>query len=202
MPFVTPFNATAGVLVTEANLDNWSDNLTTGVVRPIAETTLGSATASVTFSSIPATFRNLYLVSHARATNVSTFVNMLCRFNADATAANYHSEALIAGATTVSSAEQTAMTGIWMGEIPSASASSGLMFGGFELRVYEYQSAQQKMVISNGSSRWGGAGSHFAEVIGAVWNQTAVITSITVLPSAGNLETGSRFTLYGEPGMS
>lgn len=201
MPWTTPTDFVAGVMTHEAGLDNLSANLTTGVKRVLAETTLAVAAASVTLSSIPATFRNLHLVFLARGTQAATQVTVVCRFNADATAANYHSQGLYASGTTVTAAEQApgSIGGLWIADIPAATATSGIMYGGYEARVFDYRSAQEKPVASRGDSRVGGGGSHRTYLLGGVWISTAVITSITLLPTTGSFEAFSRFTLYGEP---
>jgi hypothetical protein len=50
---------------------------------PIASTTLGSAAASVTFNSIPATYKNLVVVALAKSAPATNFEDILLRFNND-----------------------------------------------------------------------------------------------------------------------
>lgn len=201
MSWTTPTDFVASVMVNEAALDNLSANLTTGVFRLLAETTLGAPAGTVTFSSIPATFRNLRIIMHARGTTAATFVTVIAQMNADATTANYHSQGMYGSATTVTAVEKgtSTLAGVWVGEIAAASASSSIMFGGYEIFVHDYRSAQEKPVISRGDVRYGGAGSHRVYDIGGMWINTAAITSIVLSPTAGNFETNSRFSLYGEP---
>jgi hypothetical protein len=44
--------------------------------EPIATTTLGTAAASITFSSIPATYTDLRLISGHKASTTSCFLNV------------------------------------------------------------------------------------------------------------------------------
>jgi hypothetical protein len=201
MPWTTPTDFVAGVMTHEAGLDNLSANLTTGVKRKLDEVTLGASAASVTFSAIPATFRNLHVLMLARGTQAAAVISVICRFNADATVANYHSQAMWATGTSQQAAENapSTLSGVFVGDMPAATSTSSIMYGGYEFRVFDYRSAQEKPVITCGSARWGGAGLCRPYTIGGVWISTAVITSLTLIPTAGSFEAFSRFTLYGEP---
>jgi hypothetical protein len=82
---------------------------------PIATQTLGSAAASVTFSSIPQGYTDLILVINY-ATSASTG-NALLRFNSD-TGSNYSETALIGNGTTATSDRESSVTTIpisWFG---------------------------------------------------------------------------------------
>lgn len=201
MPWTTPTDFVAGVMTHEAGLDNLSANLTTGVKRVLSETTLGAPAATVTLSAIPATFRNLHLLMLARGTVALARVEVFLQFNGDAAAANYHGEAMYASGTGNTAVEYapSAQPGIWVGDVAAASSTSSIQFGGFEVRVFDYRSAQEKVVISCGDVRYGGGGAHRAYVMGGHWISTAVVTSITLTLAGGSFAAGSRFTLYGEP---
>jgi hypothetical protein len=56
-------------------------------ITPLANITLGSAAASVTFSSIAATYKDLYLVAQTGLSSAGQTVNV--QFNND-TGANYN----------------------------------------------------------------------------------------------------------------
>jgi len=65
--------------------------------EPIATTTLAAAAASYTFSSIPATYTDLVLISSCQVTNNNDAVRM--QLNSD-TAANYSNTQLAGNGTT------------------------------------------------------------------------------------------------------
>jgi hypothetical protein len=81
---------------------------------PLANITLGSATASVTFSSIPATYRDLVVVINGAATAAS---NSICRFNGD-TGSNYNEVLMLGfsgGTFSVSLSNRTSFSQLFMG---------------------------------------------------------------------------------------
>ena len=113
-------------------------------VTPIAYTSLGVDTASVTFSGVDA-YDALQIVVAARSNLAALqFDRLLMRFNSDATAANYWSSLMLCspnGSTTVGSGYDTnvaayapqgtsgSATGITAGIIPAALATTGYVGG-------------------------------------------------------------------------
>src|SRR6266566_6520432 len=94
-------------------------------LETISETTLGSATASITISSIPATpYNNLFLTITARGDNATTSTGLLVQFNAD-TGANYSQGYFYAAtATTNASSVLTGLTSMQLASIAAASSTA------------------------------------------------------------------------------
>ena len=64
----------------------------------IATVTVGSPQATISFTSIPATFKHLQIRCIARSTNAVTFSNFIeATFNSDTTSGNYHSVHRVVG---------------------------------------------------------------------------------------------------------
>jgi hypothetical protein len=146
----------------------------------IATTTLGSAAASYTFTSIPNTYTDLVLIT-APNTALS---NLNLYFNSD-TSALY---------------SDTAMWGLGSGSGTSGrDANSNYFFG-----TYSTGNPIQKWDIMNYSNT-----NIFKSIIlrvndvdrvGAqtgIYRSTNAITSITLIPGSGNLPSGLTATLYG-----
>jgi hypothetical protein len=154
----------------------------------LATRTLTGAVASVTFSSIPASYRDLILVSNLQASAGNT---LYLRFNG--TTSTYAFNGAVGqagGATALSSASGS---GILIG-----ASTIGLPTGAVQAtsvaQIMDYaQTDKHKSVLS----RYGNSSSEI-DMFGSRWANTAAITSIqiSVLPS-GNLSTGSTFSLYG-----
>ena len=153
---------------------------------PIAIQTLGSATASITFSSIPSTYTDLILISSAQTTTNQDALR--AQFNSD-TATNY-SMTQIYASTAAASNRQTSVTGARM---LNGAPNSGSEFCIAINHIMNYSnSTTYKSIISRTTS------SYISSAFVSLWRSTAAITSIVLYPeSGGNIFAGSTFTLYG-----
>lgn len=205
MAWTTPPDFTAGAVVTEAQLDNLSANLTSGVERALADTVLASPAATVDFSSIPATFRGLRVEINARSDNLSTTVDVMMRFNNVTSATQYHTQGFYNWSSNIVFLEYAgSLSGIVLGAIPAASASQANQFGAYVTAIPDYLGTTGlKTAVTVGSMRYGGAGAGGQRVylMGGTWDNTAAVNRLTLFPSAGNFATGSRFTLIGIPAI-
>ena len=154
--------------------------------EPIATQTLGSATASITFSSIPATYTDIVLVCR-QATNADA--NTQLQFNGD-TGSNYSTTFLRGNGTAASSARDSNQTQMNLESFGFPTSA----FGAITIaNIMNYSnSTTNKTTLSRGSNANTGvtAASH-------LWRNTAAITSMTILNNASTFSAGSVFTLYG-----
>lgn len=160
-------------------------------VASIGDTILGSDTASITFSSILGTYAHLRLVVVARDDQAVAQEAFYLRFNGDSTA-------IYDSFTSVSAVFLTAGTRGTAGHAAGASATAGAM-GVFEILIPYYAgTANQKGWQATGSvsPTDGSTASYINAQCNGKWRSTAAITSITLLPTAGNFKTGTRASLY------
>lgn len=156
---------------------------------PIATTTLGSAAASITFSSIAATYTDLILV----ATGVTTdnAVAIFLRFNSDTS--SVYSQTRVGGdGSTASSGQNTALSFL---SATGFSGSSSTIPSTRTINVFSYAGSTFKTTLGFVSEDKNGSGA-VTNAVG-LWRNTAAITSISLTPSSGNLATGYTATLYG-----
>lgn len=154
--------------------------------EPIATTTLGSAAADVTFSSIVGTYTDLVLVVNGGIVNSSQDLSL--RFNSDS-GTNYSDTSLQGFAGGATSSRQSNTNKMYLDE---AGAPTTLV-GTYIINVFNYSnSTTYKTVIS----RFSNGGSTASALVG-LWRSTSAITSIIVAATSGNLLSGSTFTLYG-----
>lgn len=146
--------------------------------EPIATTTLGSAQASVTYSSL-GSYTDIVIVYNGTTDN-----NLSLRFNGD-TGSNY-SATRIQG--TGSSATSTRYTNQTLMHGPYSVANT--------IAIWQVMNYSNSTTYKSGLARGGGA-DYGTEAYVGLWRNTAAITSITVLPLSGNLASGSTITLYG-----
>lgn len=151
----------------------------------IATTTLGSATATVTFGSIPSTYTDLVLVVDGQATGGQR--NLLLQFNGD-TGANYSSTILYGDSSGANSVRQTSQTAANVGGIDTTSQSNTIA------HIMNYSnSTTYKTIIGRGNSA-----SIIVAAKVALWQNTSAITSIVAsLAASDTFFTGCTFSLYG-----
>lgn len=161
----------------------------------IASNTLGSDTASITFSSIPGTYTDLVLRCSVRGTRVSNTVDIFyAEFNGD-TATNYSNTDLTGTGSAAASARASSNTVARLGYIP-ASTSTADTFSNTEVYIPSYTVAQNKPNSNFGVQENNNA-TAYIEVNANLWRNTAAITSIKLLPGNASFKSGSSFFLYG-----
>ena len=155
----------------------------TATYEKIATNTLGSATASVTFSSITGTYTDLVLIING---NSSTLADSNIRFNSD-TASNYSVTRLYGNGSTASTSRSSNQSEILAGDFNTTSNTTTII----QINNYSNSTTYKTVLIRSGYA----ASIVFANV--GLWRNTAAITSVTMFTSPGNFSTGCTFTLYG-----
>jgi hypothetical protein len=152
----------------------------------IASTTLGSAAASVTFSSIAATYTDLVLVMSGTATSGGP--STLLTFNGD-TASNYSYTYLTGNGTAASSGRgstQTSITVSYNGVVGSSPNTN-------IVQIMNYaNTTTNKTILSRANQTAFGT-----DAIVGLWRSTSAITSMTLTTSSSTFVAGSTFNLYG-----
>ena len=154
---------------------------------PIATQTLGSAAASVTFSSISGAYTDLVLVANGTSTSGN---NSNLQFNSD-TATNYSATALSgdgASATSYRNSSQTSMLIDYNGNFSTTNTT-------ILISILNYSNATTyKTVLSRANRAAGGT-----DALVGLWRSTSAITTVKMsIGGGGNAyAVGSTFTLYG-----
>ena len=154
---------------------------------PIASQTLGSAAASVTFSSIPGTYQDLRLVISAGTSGTDY---LAIQYNGD-TATNYSMTYLSGNGTAASSGRQTGMTYWQISALGTQTTTVGDSVITVDIENYAGTSTYK-----TGLSRANRASNGVDAIVG-LWRSTAAINSILIKGTGFNLATGSTFTLFG-----
>lgn len=150
--------------------------------EPIATTTLGSATATVTFSSIPSTYTDLICVI-AGACDAPR--NVHTQINTD-TGTNYSFTGLIGNGTTASSQQLTGEA-VWrMTALYTAQANL----------IYHFMNYSNTTTYKTALARQSNPSNEVKVAVG-LWRSTAAINRIDWQLSGGTYNTGTTFTLYG-----
>jgi hypothetical protein len=149
---------------------------------PIATTTLGSAQASISFSSFSG-YTDLILICSATTVTDDQFLSI--RFNGD-TGSNYSNTYMTGDGTTASSGRNTG-TVIY---IAGNSSNTTPVLSITHIQNYSNSTTYKTLLSRTTDSTL------ITQITASLWRSTSAITSM-VIASGSNIQTGSTFTLYG-----
>jgi len=158
--------------------------------EPIQSYTLGSAAATITFSSIPATYTDLRLILIGTTSASGT---MRLRFNSD-TATNYSYTDLTGNGSTAASSRGTSTTNINITTGLVSGSSTTIPVVSF-VDIFSYAGSTFKTCLISASQDYNGTGTTMQEV--GLYRSTTAISTINLLLSTGNYSIGTTATLYG-----
>lgn len=184
MPFSLGFWAAAGGGASAAGMEL------------ISTTLLSGSQSSITFSSIPSTYKHLQIRMTTRADSGGTSSVFYVRLNSD-TGSNYSRHWLRGDGSTVSANAGSGETQAWLGYTTSSGDAANI-FSPHVMDILDYASTNKNKTIRHLS----GAIGSFLQVglWSAGWYNTAAVTSVTIFPTSNNFVSGSRFSLYGIKG--
>jgi hypothetical protein len=154
--------------------------------------TLGTAAASIEFTSIPQTFTDLVVLVSARGASTSDFPSLLLRFNSNSAS---YSARFVIGSGTGTSSSTGGTTSISIATMPG-SAQTANTFGNSICYVPNYTAAVNKSVSIDSVSETNSAAA-FSRLVAGLWSNTAAITSLAIIGDSVNLEINSTVSLYG-----
>ena len=153
---------------------------------------LASAASSITFSSIPGDYNDLYLVLSLRDTGDIGTAFFYVQFNSATT--GYSSRLLWGSGSSVSSTSNTSSTSL-RGRITPTDGTAN-SFGNSAVTIPNYASSNYKSVSidsvqeENSTESW-------QTLTSGLWSDTSAISSIQIYAGSTNLEQYSSATLYG-----
>ena len=161
----------------------------------IAKNVLGSAAASVTLSSIPATHTDLLLLVSCRGdTNVGSApqygTDFYLRLNGDTS--NHSSRVLVGKGNSAYSTNPSSIRGVLT--LPRATSST---FGNTEFYIPNYAGSTKKSVSVTSVQESNHANDVYIECAAGLWDSTSAVTSLEVWPYSGNFVADSSFYLFG-----
>jgi hypothetical protein len=155
----------------------------------LATQTLGSAAATVTFSSISGSYTDLILVaSPLRDATSGGYVTM--QFNSD-TGSNYSNTGLLGNGTAGQSSRTTSQNFVYFNW-----GNNGLSTTDPNTMIASFQNYSNTTTYKSYLSRANQATTSTDAVVG-LWRSTAAISTIAISRTTGSFATGSTFSLYG-----
>jgi hypothetical protein len=155
--------------------------------EPIQTYTLGSAAASIDFTTIASSWTDLRLVFTGRGASGSI---IKLQFNGD-TAGNYSRTRVYGNGTSAASSRSTSITSIYWG---NGITTAGVL-GFYTADIFSYGSSTYKTALLTMSEDENGSGLTESEV--GLWRSTSAITTIKIAATTGTFDAGSTATLYG-----
>lgn len=164
--------------------------------------TLTSGNASITFSSIPNNYADLYLACSLRGDKTGFNDYIKIQFNNDTTSGNYIGQIALFGSTIVgvsdviSTTFATASKSFYGGEIPGTTVIAN-NFSITSIYISDYSGANYKNYISS-SGIVGNSNTGYQSYANGKWTSTSAISTIKLETAGGsNLITNCSVSLYG-----
>lgn len=162
----------------------------------IATVTVGSGGSStITFSSIPSTYKHLQVRILA---NASSTAQAIMSFNGDTSSSNYSFHSLVGNNSGAQS--QGYATGTLGGVVPSPRLGGGSYFGNAIVDILDYTNTN-KYKTTRELLGWDGNGTGEVQLTSGGWYSGSAINSISfVIQGGGDFVEHSKFALYGISG--
>jgi hypothetical protein len=154
--------------------------------EPIATTTLGSAAASYTFSSISGSYTDLLVVVVGNSTAAA---DLFMQVNGD-TGSNYSTTQLSGTGSSALSQRSSNRTNF---NVNFNAYMSTTVAANYVIQIQNYSNATtyKTMLARSNNANQG------VDATVGLWRSTSAITSVTLLNNGSTFAAGSTFTLYG-----
>jgi hypothetical protein len=166
----------------------------------IQTVTVGSGgSSSVSFTSIPSTYKHLQIRWIGRSTR-SLFVDgSIIRFNGDS-GSNYSKHNLYGtNLGSVGSESGVSQTGINLGDTIGATATAGIFTPGV-IDILDYQNTSKYKTLRALQGYYFDSNTGVSAFKSGLWMSSSAISSITITPEVANYAQYSSFALYGIKG--
>lgn len=166
----------------------------------ISTTTLSGYAGSVTFSSIPSTYKHLELRMSARNTTGNDFKTIGLRFNGDTGGNSYSGHRLYSNPTISANSYAGGLSYMPL-QIAGNSQGNGSIYGGNIIQILDYANTNKNTTAKTFSWSTYGNGSSYVSLYSGGWANNSAVNSITILDtSSDSFFANSRFSLYGIKG--
>lgn len=163
----------------------------TNSYESIATVTVGSLTASVSFSSIPSTYKHLQ-IRYSAANDSGSFQQM--RYNSDS-GSNYKSHYLYGNGSATGAGASSTATSIEFGDLPNSTTIQGA--GIIDILDYASTTKNKTSRHLTGNDRNGAGVLVFTS---GLWMNSSTAISSIVIYGINNYQVGTNFALYGIKG--
>jgi hypothetical protein len=189
-----------GTSSTSSASNTISPNLTIpNSYESIATYTLGSNQSSITFGSIPSTYKHLQIRCVSKADGAGNGYSLVVAANGDATVANYRSHYLEGNGSSATAGTYQSVGGAYFVGGSTGAGTNSDWFGATIVDILDYKETTKNKTFRGytGHNRNDNGNIHLSS---AVWLNTGAITSLTISIAGANMVSKSQFALYGIKG--
>ena len=168
----------------------------------IATVTVGTAQSSISFTSIPSTYKHLQIRGIGKWTFSSSadFSNLIIAFNSD-TASNYSRHGITGNGSTAATGQTADSIGYTTTYIPGSVTAYNNMFSAQVIDILDYANTNKYKTIKSLGGMDTNSSTYGYVSFGSVsWRNTAAITSISLTLDSVNFAQYSQYALYGIKG--
>ena len=158
--------------------------------EPIATTTLGSAAATTTFSSISSAYTDLIVIINAKASTVTNTYMQVGNGSVD-TGSNYSRTQISGTGSAASSGRNTNQTLFYCDNNSAPDASNFNYVNTIHLMNYSNTTTYKTFLNRPNNAGYG------VEAQVGLWRSTSAINTILLGVASGTWAVGTTFTLYG-----
>jgi hypothetical protein len=160
--------------------------------------TLSANLAEIEIASIPAGFNGLKLIALVRSTTAATKTSLILQLNGDAAEEHYFARHVeVEGSVTLTAQTGSGTAGFDMQDCcTGASAPSGY-YGLLEVTILRYQDVTARPMLYYGYCQGQASTELKLHEGGGQYLGEAAVTSLTLIPGAGDFASGSKYVLYG-----
>lgn len=175
-------------------------HLVTNSFESIATVTVGAGGSStITFSSIPSTYKHLQIRYIGRSDAATGTLNLQMTHNGD-TGSNYAWHRIFGNGTTAGAGGSSTQALEIIAQVPGSTIGAS-MFGAGVIDILDYANTSKYKTSRTLGGYEDNSGSGAAiQLFSGLWQSTSAITSIALTLNTGNFIQYSTFALYGVKG--
>lgn len=162
--------------------------------------TVGSGgSSSITFSSIPSTYKHLQIRAITKTDGAGNGYSMIASANGNTTTADYHSHFMLGDGSSASAAAYQVTGGVYLIGTTTGAGSASQLFSPMVIDILDYASTNKNKTFRYlaGQDRNGAGSITFGS---GLWINTSAINSLNLSVNGGNLVQYSSIALYGIKG--
>jgi hypothetical protein len=175
-----------------------------GSFESIATAVGDGSSATITFSSIPSTYKHLQIRGIGRATFTAFVgdVGYTIRFNSDSSSVYTRHRLIGDGSSATTGANANISSAYSLNGAVTSASSNTTIYGVSIIDIIDYADTSKfKTVrILSGSDGNVSNPNYAVSLNSSLWRSTSAITSIEITADGGNFATNSQFALYGIKG--